>query len=65
MKYPNIWKLHDLGGHLMRGDTVRVVPGGSWAHARPLGYPSISQRIKAAWLVFCGKADAVVWEGGQ
>ena len=30
--------------------------------ARPIGFAS---RIKAAWLVLIGKADALVWPGDQ
>lgn len=36
-----------------------------WVPARPLGFYSIGSRIKAAWLVFTGKADAVIWPGNQ
>jgi hypothetical protein len=33
--------------------------------ARPLGYYSLRSRIRLAWMVFTGKADALVWPGGQ
>lgn len=33
--------------------------------ARPLGWSSIRVRLRAAWLVFTGKADALVWEQDQ
>lgn len=34
-----------------------------WTPARPMGLQSIGLRVrlKAAWLVFTGKADAVRW----
>lgn len=65
MKCPNVWKLHDLGDHLMRGDTLCTGHDGKWVRSRPAGYPALRQRFKAARLVFTGKADAVIWEGGQ
>jgi hypothetical protein len=44
-------------------DSVRVQgPNGGWVPARAYG---LSNRWKAAWLVFTGKADALVWLGGQ
>ena len=41
---------------------------GNWVPCRPLGWPGIRGiwfRVKAAWLVLTGEADAVVWPGGQ
>jgi hypothetical protein len=43
--------------------TQAGLPDGRWVPARALGYASIGQRIKAAWLVFTGKADALTWPG--
>lgn len=42
-------------------------PDGSrvWVPARPEGYASILVRFRAAWLVFTGRADALVWPEGQ
>jgi len=34
---------------------------GMWVPARRLGDPSMVNRFKVAWLVFTGKADALVW----
>jgi len=36
---------------------------GRWVPARALGFMSFGQRVKAAWLVFTGKADALTWPG--
>lgn len=33
-----------------------------WKLARPIGDSSFTKRLKAAWLVFTGKADAVKWK---
>ena len=38
---------------------------GNWTYARPSGCPSLWQRLRAAWLVFTGRADALVWGEGQ
>jgi len=34
----------------------------NYVPCRPLGYPSFRHRCKTAWMVFTGKADALVWE---
>ncbi len=42
--------------------------GGEWVPYRPVAYPGLYgfwMRIKAAWKVATGRADAVVWPGGQ
>lgn len=36
-----------------------------WVPARPLGLYSLRNRLKLAWMVFTGKADALTWPGGQ
>lgn len=38
---------------------------GKWVPVRPERFNSVIERIKDAWLVLTGKADAVVWPGGQ
>lgn len=58
MKAPNIWTLRDLIDH---HHNVSVEIDGKWVPARPLGL----YRLRAAWLVFTGRADAVSWPGGQ
>lgn len=40
------------------------LPDGRWVPARPTGTRrSIIGRLYAAWLVFVGRADALVWLG--
>lgn len=39
--------------------------GQRWVPARPMGFYSIGNRLRCAWLVFTGRADAVTWPGGQ
>lgn len=44
---------------------------GKWVPARPYAGPGYSRnasvrlRLRDAWEVFCGRADAVKWPGGQ
>jgi len=39
------------------------LPDGRWVPARPEGFSSIWYRIKATWLVWTGRADALIWPG--
>lgn len=60
--YPRVWKLKDILDHATNTDgAVSVCVRGRLVPARPMGWPSIKSRFKAAWLVFTGKADAVTW----
>lgn len=61
---PSIFTLEYLRSNKDLDDFQAEVDG-KWVPARPLGYPSLIHRIKAAWLVFSGKADAVTWPGDQ
>lgn len=60
---PTIWTMENLCKHLRHGPMLmlkdRMVP------ARTIGYFSLRNRLKAAWLVFTGKADALTWSEGQ
>lgn len=60
MKYPNIWNVNDLV-KFARQNSAEI--NGKWEVARPLGFQSFRHRCKAAWLVFTGKADAVIFAG--
>ena len=44
---------------------VQTEIGGVWMPARPEGLFSFPSRVRAAWLVFTGRADAVRWPGNQ
>lgn len=37
------------------------LPDGRWVMARPLGLTGIRYRLRLAWDVFTGKADALYW----
>jgi hypothetical protein len=62
MKYPNIVSVRSIIENASQNQ-ARVPPGMAWVPARPCGYPSFWHRLKAAWLVFTGKADALRWDG--
>ena len=50
----------------MKPDTEEKLITGEWVPARYETYPCIfiklRGRLKDAWLVFTGKAEAVIWE---
>lgn len=61
-KYPNVWTVSTLTAYLPTAQTEIL---GRWHPKRPLGYPRFRSRLRAAWKVFTGHADALIWPGGQ
>jgi hypothetical protein len=61
MRYPNIVYVDGV----IRGakETSFGLPDGRYVPARALGFQSWRYRWKAAWLVWSGRADALLWEG--
>lgn len=60
MKYPNIIHVDTV---LWSAKTVSCgLPDGRYVPSRSLGFASFRSRWKAAWLVFTGRADALLWE---
>jgi hypothetical protein len=57
---PYRWVLGPLLRHCREG-LKQQQPDGSWMPARPLGYDSLSMRLRLAWAVFTGRADALFW----
>jgi hypothetical protein len=55
----------DVNTVLRIAATCKVQAAGHWVPARPEGFASWRYRVKAAWMVFTGKADALVWPVGQ
>lgn len=53
-----IWQVPNLLDHAFT--CVKRI-NDSWVPIRTLGRTDLPHRLKAAWLVFTGKADAVVW----
>jgi hypothetical protein len=61
MKYPGLRHADELvesAKHEQAG-----LPDGRWVVCRALGYPSFRHRCYCAWLVFTGRADALIYEG--
>lgn len=65
MKSPSVWTLQNLMNYVKSKEAQASRDGNNWFPARPMGYPMFFQRIRLAWLVFTGKADAVIWPEGQ
>lgn len=59
MNYPDIVHVETLA------EGPQTCINGKWMPARALGYMSVWHRFKCAWIVFTGKADALVWPGEQ
>jgi len=57
--------IYSLKGLLKSIQNCEAEIDGKWVPARPVGYYSLRHRVKAAWLVFTGEADAVTWPGNQ
>jgi len=57
-----IWKLKTL---IETASQTQTEINGKWIPSRPLEPGFIQERIKGAWFVLTGKADAVIWPGGQ
>jgi len=47
----------------MANDSSALVPGYGWVPARPLSGTFRFEKLKSAWAVFRGRADAVKWPG--
>lgn len=58
-----LWSLESL---LEWCGTNRKNFNGQWLPARPVNYRyTFWARVRGAWMVFRGRADAVTWPGGQ
>jgi hypothetical protein len=62
-KYPSIRTLQSVQDDIK---TTQIKVGNDWMPARPQASKmTLLNRIKAAALVFSGKADALIWPGNQ
>lgn len=63
MKTPSIYSTQLLKLAFNSGISVGL-PDGRWVPARPEPWRGLMlrRRIKAAWLVFTGRADVIQWE---
>lgn len=59
---PTIWSMGELV-KTTREITTEI--DGKVMPYRPLGAIGMPARLKAAWAVFTGRADALTWPGGQ
>lgn len=58
--------LYSLGGLIDATNSgCQTGSHGRWAPTRPMGFYSIGNRLRCAWMVFTGRADAVTWPGDQ
>lgn len=61
MRYPAIRNVIDV---IEGAKTCQAgLPDGRRVPARSHGFMSLRERLRATWLVFTGKADAVTWPG--
>lgn len=56
--------IYSLRSLFESANETRAEINGKWVPARPVQGP-IRDRIRAAWLVLVGKADAFTWPEGQ
>ena len=63
-KAPTLYKLKELR-EIIASPKVQAKTDEGWVPARSIGYFSIRSRIRIAWMVFVGKADAFTWPGNQ
>ncbi len=57
---PNDFTIGELTKLIASGPQVQI-KGGSYQPARPYGLFSLRSRLRLAWLVFTGEADALRW----
>jgi hypothetical protein len=62
---PILWNLDALVEYAIKKESTVKLTDGRYVPARPYGFFSIKERVRLAWLVFTGKADAVKWPGDQ
>lgn len=60
-RYPGILRVEAV----LRGSETSAFINGRYVPARPLAFCDRFQRFKAAWLVFTGRADALLWPGQE
>ena len=59
--------MHELKDLIQESNENQANINGKWVPARPENYKfrTYGQRLKEAWAVFTGKADAFKWPEGQ
>ena len=67
-KHPTLYSVEsimEMGNPTSDQPKTALCVDGKWVPARSEGYASLRHRIKIAWEVFTGKADAIRWPGDQ
>jgi hypothetical protein len=64
-KTPSVYSLRRLLDENTSPNTSASRDGKTYVPARPEGFWSWRERARIAWLVFTGRADAVIWPEGQ
>jgi hypothetical protein len=59
---PYRWTIDELTSHVTEA-RVSTSINGRWVPARPWGLDTLPSRVRLAWEVFTGRADALVWPG--
>ena len=62
-KAPNLYTISKLTSVV--SGTTQIEHYGEWMPARPMGFYSIGNRLKCAWLASTGQVDLVKWPGDQ
>lgn len=62
-KYPSVHTFRSLRDISESVSSSR--DGKRYFPARPMGFPSLGSRLRCAWMVFTGRADAFVWPDSQ
>ena len=62
-KAPSLYSIDHIPKILASGP--RALVEGRWVASRPLGYYSLSSRLRLAWRVFVGDYDALRWPGQE
>ena len=57
---PYEWTIRSLMKAMKEGPLAQV-KGGDWEPARPYGMFTLRSRLRLAWMVFKGEADALRW----
>jgi hypothetical protein len=58
----NFWTLTSLASTTA---ALKLKTPTGWVPCRPIGRTSIRERLRAAVMVFRGKADIIIWPAGQ
>lgn len=64
MNTPNVYTPEQLRSEPLTNIQAGL-PDGRWVAARPMGWQGLClrKRLRAAWMVFTGRWDALRWEG--